>query len=177
MSFHSNRLVTAMRATFLGSVRRLSFTAILLLGACVRPADHASDMSELMRLHNEQRTAHVERRAGLLVAGQADTLLSVSNGRVSKTTRERAVASFQAYFNQSTFQAWDDITPPRIQISPDGNMAYVIVEKRVHVTTTPPSGGTPTIERVRYAWLSVYEKRDGVWRMTVIASTDRPDST
>jgi hypothetical protein len=32
-------------------------------------------------------------------------------------------------------------------------------------------------QRVRYAWLSVYEKIDGQWRMTAIASTERPDST
>jgi hypothetical protein len=30
---------------------------------------------------------------------------------------------------------------------------------------------------VRYGWLSVYEKIDGRWRMTAIASTERPDST
>jgi hypothetical protein len=30
-------------------------------------------------------------------------------------------------------------------------------------------------ERTRFAWMSVYEKQGGEWRMTAIASTDRPD--
>ena len=62
-----------------------------------------------------------------------------------------------------------------IHISPDGQMAYVIVQKRVHLTS-PDSTGATVAERVRYAWLSVYEKQDGKWRLSAIASTDRPDS-
>jgi hypothetical protein len=139
--------------------------------------DEAADRDALLRLHAEQRTAHLQRRADLLVAGQTDTLWNVSGGRISANPREQVRASFQAYFDASTFAAWDDVTPPRIRISADGRMAYVIVEKRVHVTITPSRGGAAVLQRVRYAWLSVYEKIDGRWRMTAIASTERPDST
>ena len=162
--------------------------AALLLIACTIAAcatgvarrtarDEAEDRAVLLRLHAEQRTAHLERRADLLVAGQADTLWNVSGGQVAARPREQARASFQRYFDASTFAAWDDLAPPRIQISPDGRMAYVIVEKRVHVTITPSGSGAAWVERVRYAWLSVYEKIDGKWQMTAIASTERPDST
>ena len=140
-------------------------------------SDEAADRAALLRLHADQRTAHLEHRAELLVAGQADTLWNVSGGRISASPREQARASFQRYFDASTFEAWDDVTPPRIRISADGLMAYVIVDKRVHVTIKPSSGGAPVVQRVHYAWLSVYEKIDGKWRMTAIASTERPDST
>jgi len=140
-------------------------------------SDEAADRAALLRLHAEQRTAHLEHRADLLVAGQADTLWNVSSGRISANPREQARASFQAYFDASTFSAWDDVTPPQIRISADGRMAYVIVDKRVHVTITPSRGGAPVVQRVHYAWLSVYEKIDGRWQMTAIASTERPDST
>jgi hypothetical protein len=153
-----------------------------LLAACAGatarrgPADEAADRAALLRLHEQHRAAHFDRRADLLVASQADTLLSVSGGRISASPRVSVRASFKEYFDNSTFQAWDDVTPPRIRISADGMMAYVIVDKRVHVTSTTP-GAAPVVERVRYAWLSVYEKRGGEWRLTAIASTDRPDST
>ena len=139
--------------------------------------DEAADRAALLRLHAEQRTAHLEHRADLLVAGQADTLWNVSGGRVSASPREQARASFQRYFDASTFAAWDDLAPPRIRISADGRMASVIVEKRVHVTIAPSRGGAPVVQQVRYAWLSVYEKIDGRWQMTAIASTERADST
>jgi hypothetical protein len=165
------------------TVRRLQLFLMsgLVLGCsstppAIEPSNAASDHAELLRLHADARTAHLERRPDLLVASQADSMLSISSGRVSVSDRERTRASFQRYFDESTFQAWDDIVPPRIRISPDGRMAYVVVEKRVHVTS-PGATGAPVTERVRYAWLSVYEKRAGKWQMTAIVSTERPDST
>lgn len=58
---------------------------------------------------------------------------------------------------------------------PDGQMAYVVVRKRVHLTTRG-SGGAVKTARTRFAWLSVYEKHGEQWRLSAIASTDRPDS-
>ena len=137
-------------------------------------AARAADSLALLRLHERAREAHLARRADWLVEGQADSLISVSRGRVSVSPREQVRAGFQPYLDASTFQAWDDIVPPRIRISADGQMAYVIVEKRVHLTSRASNGTTET-ERTRFAWLSVYEKHGGEWRMTAIASTDRPD--
>jgi ketosteroid isomerase-like protein len=134
-----------------------------------------ADSLALLRLHERAREAHLARRADWLVAGQADSLISVSRGGVSVSPRERVRANFQPYLDASTFQAWDDIVPPRIRISADGQMAYVVVVKRVHLTSRDSSGATET-ERTRFAWMSVYEKQGGEWRMTAIASTDRPDA-
>ena len=135
----------------------------------------AADSLALLRLHERAREAHLARRADWLVAGQADSLISVSRGGVSVSPRDRVRANFQPYLDASTFQAWDDIVPPRIRISADGQMAYVVVVKRVHLTSRDSSGATEA-ERTRFAWLSVYEKQGGEWRMTAIASTDRPDA-
>lgn len=137
-------------------------------------AGRVADSLALLRLHARAREAHLAKRADWLVEGQADSLISVSGGRVSVSPRERVRAGFQPYLDASTFQAWDDVVPPRIRISPDGRMAYVVVEKRVHLTARTPNGATEA-ERTRFAWLSVYEKQGSEWRMTAIASTDRPD--
>jgi uncharacterized protein (TIGR02246 family) len=136
--------------------------------------DRAADRAELLRLHQRARDAHLQHRADWLVSEWTDSLFSVSGGRVSVGNKERGRAGFQKYLDAVEFQAWDDIVPPRIRISPDGQMAYVIVEKRVHLTLKDST--VNEAERVRYAWMSVYEKQDGRWRLAAIASTDRPDS-
>jgi hypothetical protein len=171
-------------------MHRIHALAIAACVACTAPAvprpaplsdppDQAkarkADRAELLRLHERQRTAHLERRADWLVEEWADSLFSISGGRVSIGRRERSRAGFQGYLDASTFQAWDDIVPPRISISRDGQMAYVVVEKRVHLTTRDSTGATQA-ERTRFAWLSVYEKHGGQWHLSAIASTDRPDS-
>jgi len=163
-------------------MHRLLSVILASVLACVGPpVQHSSsdaDRAELLRLHERARAAHLQKRADWLVGEWADTLFSISRGGVSIGTienRERGRARFQEYFDASTFQAWDDIAPPIIHISPDGQMAYVVVQKRVHLTA-PDSTGATAAERTRYAWLSVYEKQDGKWRLSAIASTDRPDS-
>jgi hypothetical protein len=82
-------------------------------------------------------------------------------------------ARFQAYLDRSTFQAWDDLAPPIIRISPDGQMAYVIVQKRVRLTA-PDSAGVPRPDHTIFAWVELYEKQRGEWRLMGVASTDRP---
>jgi hypothetical protein len=138
-------------------------------------AARAADRAELLRLHERQRAAHLQRRADWLVEEWADSLFSVSRGKVSIGMKGTGRAGFQEYLDAATFQAWDDIVPPRVRISPDGQMAYVIVEKRVHLTSRDSSGATES-ERTRFAWMSVYEKQGGRWRLAAIASTERPDS-
>ena len=166
---------------------RVPLLAIAALLGCAAPAsqpapsadsgtmsaERARDRTELLRLHQRARDAHLQRRADWLVNEWADSLFSVSGGGVSISRREQGRARFQEYLDAVDFQAWDDIVPPRIRISADGQMAYVVVQKRVHLTPRDSAGKA---ERVRYAWLSVYEKQGGRWRLAAIASTDRPDS-
>jgi len=168
---------------------RLRFCTLAAVFACAAPTPHpsstpdpqdqaanrAADYADLLRLHQRQRDAHLERRADWLVAEWADSLFSVSRGRVSIGRPAEGKAGFQEYLDGVVFQAWDDIVPPRIRISADGRMAYVIVEKRVHLAPRD-SAGDDVAERTRFAWLSVYEKQEGTWRLAAIASTERPDS-
>lgn len=155
---------------------RLTRLAVALLAAalpaCAAPhPDLAADRAALLRLHAEQRQAHLERNAALLTGSFADTFYSIDRGRVTTPSRDESTRRFQAYFDQSGFQAWDDTAPPHIRISPDGMMAYVIVQKRVAVT---PRGAAGPVQEVLYTWLSTYEKTGGRWRLTALASTDRP---
>ena len=140
----------------------------------VPPGDLTADRAELLRLHERARAAHLERRADWLVSDWADSLVTVNHGQVSVGSAAGGREGFQRYFDGVEFQAWDDIVPPRVRISPDGRMAYVIVEKRVHLTPRETPDAEP--ERTRFAWLSVYEKIAGRWRLAAIASTERPDS-
>ena len=152
-------------------------TRLLLLtalAACAAPrTDVASDRAELLRLHELARTAHLDKRPDLMVASFADTLLDISGGVVSPRTREQNRARFQRYFDRVSFQQWDDIAPPRIRISPDGRMAYVVVQKSVRLTSQD-GARAPQAEHTVFAWVEIYEKRGGKWMLMAVASTDRP---
>jgi hypothetical protein len=145
----------------------------LLLVACAPSADLEGDRAELLRLHRLARTAHLEKRADMMVAPFADSLRFVAGGEVTVVSPAENQARLQAYFDRSTFQAWDDIAPPTLRISPDGRMAYKIVQKRVRLTA-PDSSGRPVAEDVVYAWIEIYEKPEDRWVLMAVGSTDRP---
>jgi hypothetical protein len=146
---------------------------VVLLGttACGPAVDLEGDRAELLRLHDQARTAHLEERVDLMQF--PESLMQVSRGAVRVESRAQNEERFRAYFDRSTFQEWDDIAPPLIRISPDGRMAYVVVQKRVRLTA-PDSVGVPQPEHVVFAWVEIYEKRDSKWTLTLVASTDRP---
>jgi uncharacterized protein (TIGR02246 family) len=154
---------------------RLFLLALAALAGCAGTprVDVEAERAEIARLLQGARTAHFEKRADLLTAGFADTSLFVARGAVTPTTPEAARERMQAYFDRSTFQEWDDIEPPRIRVSPDGRMAYALVHKRVRLTA-PDSTGAPVADHTVFAWVELYEKLDGRWRLMAVASTDRP---
>jgi ketosteroid isomerase-like protein len=137
---------------------------------CARPVDLEAERAELLRLHEEQRVAHLNADADLLISAQADDFVDIGDGRIDRPGREANRARFQDYLDSVEFLEWDDISPPVIRISADASMAYVIVHKRVRLIRE----GDDQEEHTVYAWLETYEKRAGEWRLTTVASTDRP---
>jgi hypothetical protein len=152
-------------------MRCLGVLALLGLAACGARPNLDEDRAALLRLHDQARVAHLEKRVELMRF--PDSLLEIAGGTVKVRSAADNRARFQAYFDRSTFSEWADLVPPRIRISPDGQMAYVVVEKSVRLTA-PDTAGVPRPEHTVYAWLEVYEKRRGRWTLTVVASTDRP---
>ena len=69
---------------------------------------------------------------------------------------------------------WDDITPPIIRVSDDATMAFVIVHKKVRLLSKE-EGGKESEEVEVFAWLTIYRKVDGKWKVTSIASTSTPE--
>ena len=86
---------------------------------------------------------------------------------------EESRKQFQAYFDASTFLAWDDLEPPVIGLSDDGTLAYVVAHKRVAVKPKDAGDETPPEETI-FAWLETWRKVDGAWKLEALASTSMP---
>ena len=126
--------------------------------------------AELLSLHKEERRAHFEHDVNFLLAHVAPQLLDVREGQVNRMSREDVRAKFVEYFKTAHFSAWDDVEPPIVRVSSDGNMAWMIVRVRIAYTETDTSGKTIHQNTVG-AWMSSYEKQNGEWIMTAVTST------
>jgi hypothetical protein len=155
---------------------RVFLLLLLTLEACAPRPDLEADRAELLRMHALAQTAHLDKRPDLMVASFADSFLNISRGAVTVRTPAESRARFQAYFDRSTFLEWADLAPPVIRISPDGQMAYVIVQKRVRLSALD-SAGVARPEHTIFAWVELYEKRGGRWTLMGVASTDRPGAS
>ena len=168
-------LPTVIKAIDSSGEWTLSFHTIKLNVADPTPLEippRIADMAELLRMHEEQKTAHLTYDAELMVGDSPDRPITVQRGNVVKRTRAEDLARFKAYFGSFKFLEWEDIVPPVIRISKDGTMATKIVQKRVRGISKDKDGKEVT-EHVVYAWLEVLEKIDGKWRLVTIASTEK----
>jgi len=102
-------------------------------------------------------------------------MISVNRGRVTKSSKEKAIERFRGYFDAVEFIKWDDVKPPVIRFSKDRSIGYVIVDKIVVLETTD-SLGKRIEESTHFAWVSIFRKdADGNYQLECVASTNEPE--
>ena len=138
------------------------------------PIDLARETAELLRIHAQDRQAHFAADPTLILEHQGEPFVTVGNGRVDEASLAEVAAHFTRYFAGAEYEAWDDLEPPRIRISDDGTLAWMIVRNRVSRRQTQPDGSV-TERRFVYAGLMGYEKCEGRWRRIANASTFEPE--
>ena len=159
----------------------MSRFAILLLAIVWVPVnadaqskvDLAREVEQLLRIHESDRRAHFETSAKQIMEHAADEFISVSNGRVQRTTPAENLQFFEEYFKGAKYYEWDDLEPPIVRVSNDASMAWMIVRTRVHRVQTQ-SDGKAAERRFVYAGIMAYEKKGGRWVRVANVSTFEP---
>ena len=132
--------------------------------------DRIADVAELMRLHGVARASHLNYDAEQFVGLFAEKLTQIQAGDVLVRDKPTNLARFRNYFSSFKFKSWDNIVPPVILISDDGSMATVQVQKNVSGDYTDEEGKVHFSETI-FAWLEVWRKIDGAWKVVTVAST------
>lgn len=147
---------------------------VLLLGLVVPIAaqDRSADERELLRLHDELIEAHRSGDVGRWMAVESPAWVSANGGRVSFPGEADRRAGRAAYLQRTTFEAYRDLRAPLVQVSEDGSLGWVIAEVEVRGTMEGPTGSEPFHDV--WAWVELYRKEDGAWRMVGNASNRRP---
>lgn len=107
--------------------------------------------------------------------GSGGVVLDVGNGEINRITPESARARFQRYFERAEFTRYEDLVPPIVHVSPDGTTGWVIAQVRAEGTYRKDTGARSPLDTT-WSWIELYERVDGEWRMTGIASTHDRDA-
>ena len=137
--------------------------------------DLERERAALLAIHAQDRRAHFATDVDLLLAAQGEEFISVANGAIARATRAETAAQFTGYFAGATYQEWDDLEPPILDLADDASRAWMIVRTRVRRTQTLPDGAVRARAFV-YAGIMTYARQDGRWVRTANVSTFAPDA-
>jgi hypothetical protein len=138
------------------------------------PIDIEADAkAELLALHHDARRAHFARDVDALLATLPDAFTYVRDGKVEIRSKDSMRQRFTEYFRGAEFTAWDDLEPPIIHVSRDGQMGWMIVRVKIAYTKTDAEGKKQP-EQTVMAWMSAYEKHNGKWLHVANTTTVEP---
>jgi hypothetical protein len=133
--------------------------------------DLEKERGELLKLHQQDRQAHFQTSADLLLSHHpVDGFISVSQGKISRLARAESRKRFETYFKDAKYYEWDDLEMPIIRISNDGSMAWMIVRLKVR-RAQKNSSGAEREEKFVYSGIMTYEKKEGKWLKVANVST------
>jgi hypothetical protein len=150
----------------------LSFLLVPVGADAQSKVDVAAEVEQLLKIHESDRRAHFETSARQLMAHASDEFVSVSNGKIQRTTPAQDLKFFEEYFKGAKYYEWDDLEPPIVRVSNDASMAWMIVRTRVRRETQ--SDGKTTEQKFVYAGIMAYEKKGGRWVRVANVSTFEP---
>ena len=130
-------------------------------------------IDEIAAFHRASIAAHLGNCPDDLIDDLHDDFVRVSWGEIQHPCRDDLREMFAAYLGSTEFTRYELLSEPLIRISKDGTMAWSAAETRVAGTRQMPDGSAASFDSI-WAWINVFERRDGRWIRVGEASNSRP---
>jgi len=155
--------------------KHLLFVALItiVIYGCQHSFDSEQARDEILALHRSFVEVHLAKDVSAIVRPIPDDYLFVAYGDVQTLNGSEVQKKLQSYLDATTFSHYEDTNEPIIGFSKDGSLAWSIVQVRVAGTTHKASGSDDPFD-IKWAWISLYEKRNGEWSLKADISTNRP---
>src|SRR5688572_23642460 len=138
--------------------------------------DVEREKAAILRLYETTRRGHLDGDAAKLLAQYAPRWNDLRDGAVVVRTIDEERRRIADQLDGTRYLAWDDVNPPRVEVSPDGTMAWLLGEVRARAIQKQPDGSDREIA-YRCAWLQVHARHNGRWAAIVNAPSVQIEST
>jgi hypothetical protein len=155
-------------------LRRLAPLAATVLLIAASGSAHADDREALLGLHAEVLRAHLENDLDAWMAAESEEYVMVSRGEILHPTKEERRARLGPYLDRTRFTAYRDLVDPIVRLSEDGTLGWVVAQVQVAGVQEGENDEEAAFDMV-WAWIELYEKRDGAWYRVGNVSNRRPD--
>jgi hypothetical protein len=151
-----------------------------------RPEEsRAAAEAGLRALHETILEAH---RAGTVepwMAIESADYVVANHGRLTTPSLDERRAARTTYLASTRFSVYRDRRPPIVTISDDSTRGWLLAEVEIRGVSTEAGGGSgggavgdaaagDAAVAADYAWVELYEKRDGRWRLVGNVSNQAP---
>jgi len=156
-------------------IRSMSLRALvgIALAACSAPEPPGQDpAADLLAIHQRVLEAHRSGDVEGWMDVEGDEYVSANGGSITFPSLAERRAMREPYLRSTTFDAYRDLSEPIVEVSPDGQLGWVIAQVEVKGTRMTTDSTTATIEDV-WAWIELYRKIDGQWKMVGNVSNRR----
>jgi hypothetical protein len=136
-------------------------------------APNRSPAEEILAAHEGLIAAHLENSAERILSVEAEDYVVVSRGEVLYPKRDDRLAQFTSYLKVTEFEEYRDLVTPIVHVSDDGSTGWLITQARIAGIQRDQNGNPIRFESI-WAWVELYEKRDGRWLRVGEVSNRKP---
>jgi hypothetical protein len=131
------------------------------------------DADRILAIHEELLKSHLENDPEGVLTSEADGVVVVSRGEVLFPTKSERMVQFTRYLDRVEFERYRDVIPPLVRVSEDGTLGWLIAQVAIAGGYKGEDGERIPIEST-WAWIELYEKRDGRWFRVGEVSNEKP---
>ncbi|MFH1842945.1 MAG: nuclear transport factor 2 family protein [bacterium] len=132
-----------------------------------------SDAEGIQTVHEALLEAHLDGDAEGVLANEAEGILVVSRGEVLFPSRQERAEQFSRYLERTVFTEYRDLIEPVVRVSEFGDMGWLIAQVHISGEYITDDGGREPFEST-WAWVELYEKREGRWWRVGEVSSRKP---
>lgn len=138
------------------------------------PEEVLTDEQKLLRLHRIAMDDHWFGRTAGIRSVRSDSMVILSDGDVYTMTGEEFDAALDRIMKSRDYTVYDDLIRPIVTISEDGTLGWVIAHISAEGIRFDSSGVPNAPLAFVTAWVELYEKAQGQWRLTGNVANFRP---
>ncbi len=131
------------------------------------------EKQELLKIHAELIRAHLENDLEAWLDLESDFQTVISQGEILHPTRAERAVQRSAYLESTRFTRYEDLIDPVAVVSEDGSLGWVSCQVRVEGVQTDEDGTERELAST-WAWIELYEKSEGRWRLVGNVSNRHP---
>lgn len=138
--------------------------AAISAGAAPPPGSPSRDaaVAQLLSLHQELLEALRSGDPAAITARESDGYVFAGRGEITFPTDEERNTRPEICPGLQHVADCEDVIAPVVQVSPDGQLGWVIAQVMTRVSRGE-SVDTPETVVTTFAWIELYERRDGHW--------------